>query len=357
VRSFVLTERAAPFQKGLYYVTPSVSRDGRHLWFDAAFPPSRTWRLAVASLDPGRPFVRLFPATGGGGNPLVCPEGDRAWVAIGDSIYLLDIEGGLALVARLPQELVGNRHLFRLVTDLTLSADGTKFVLDSQIGNRFLMSTADLRTGEVTPLRWFFVDHHHAQFSPVDPSLILVGHGPWHDPVTGEKGDINLRMWIMDTALTRYEPVQPDLWFNRNCRSCHEWWMPDGRVAWVDYDDGVYVCGLEDRRRELVWRHRLLCHAQCDPTMRYFVADENPYGRSEERPCRVLLYDSLSGRETAIASTMPLPPLPPGEWRSYHLDPHPHFSPDGRYVAYTTTALGSVNVALAPVEDALEQLG
>jgi hypothetical protein len=356
VTSFVLSERVAPFQKGLYYATPSISADGRWLWFRAAFPPSTRWMVAAVCLDPDGPRIRLFAAAAGSGSPLVAPRGDAAYVTVRDGIYLQPFDGEVRQVARMPRELVGNRYLFSLVTDLTISADGKHFVLDSHIGGRWLISVAEVATGRVTPLRWFARCHHHAQFSPVDPELILVGQGPWRDPITGDKHDMNIRMWIMDTKLTRYEPVFGDLWFNRNCKSCHEWWSADGLVCWVDYDDGVYECDLAERKRVLVWEHHLLCHAQCDDARRFYCADENPYNRSPERPCRVWFFDRHSGRRIAIASALPAPPLPPGDWRAYHLDPHPHFSRDGRYVVYTTTARGTVDVAVAPVEGVVEKL-
>ena len=356
VESLILIERVAPLQKGLYYATPSISTDGRWLWFYGAFPPAKRWTVAAVCLDPDQPAIRLFPAAVGGGNPLVAPEGNAAYVVVGDGVYYQPFDGDLRQVLRMPRDIIANRYLFGLVTDLTISADGKHFLLDSHIGNRWLISIADVATGQVTPLRWFNRCHHHAQFSPVDPTLILVGQGPWHDPITGDKGDMNVRLWIMDTALTRYEPVFGDLWFNHNSKSCHEWWSADGRVCWVDYDDGVYECELAARTRELVWPHHLLCHAQCDAARRFYCADENPYNPSPERPCRVVFFDRHAGREVAIVSRMPLPPLPPGDWRSYHLDPHPHFSPDGQWIVYTTLARGKVDVALTSVPGVRERL-
>jgi hypothetical protein len=254
----------------------------------------------------------------------------------------------------MPPEIIDNRQPFSLVTDLTLSADGRHFLLDSHIGNQWLISLAEVATGRITPLRSFFDCHHHAQFSPVAPDLMLIGQGPWHDPITGRKGNIDIRMWIMDRQQTRYEPVCADLWFNHNCMSCHEWWSADGMVCWVDYRDGVYECDLRDRRRTLVWPHVDLCHAQCDRAKRVYCADENPYHRSPRVPCRLLLFDRTTGREVVVASDMPgLPALPQEEWRSYHFDPHPHFSPDGRLVVYTTTVNGVLDVAVTPVEQAV----
>jgi hypothetical protein len=40
VTSYVLRRKAAPVQEAFYFVTESVSRDQRYLWFYCAFPPS-----------------------------------------------------------------------------------------------------------------------------------------------------------------------------------------------------------------------------------------------------------------------------------------------------------------------------
>lgn len=356
VESYILTRRAAPVQKAFYYLTPSISADGKWLWFHASFPPSLQWMLAAVSLDPASPRLRLFQQTAGEGGPRVAPEGDAAYVAIRDGIYRQPVDGEIQTIFRMPPDVLQNRHLFSLVTELTVSADGTHFVLDSRIGNRWLLSLVEIKTGELTPLRWFGTCHHHAQFSPVDPTLILLGQGPYRDPMTGDKFDMNIRMWVMDTKLSRYEPVQADLWFNRNSKSCHEWWGPDGRIFWVDYDDGLYECTLADRKRTLFWKHVLLCHAHCDKTLRYYCGDVNPYTWTPEKPCRVFFFDRQTGREIAIASALPVPTMPPRDWRAYHTDPHPHFSPDGRYVIYTTTARGALDVAVAPVAGICQRL-
>jgi hypothetical protein len=357
VTSYLLKERVAPIQRGLYYVTPSISADGRWLWFSAAFPPSHQTFLAAACLDPAEPQVRWFPQTARGGNPLVLPEGDAVYVPIEDGIFRLAFEGAVEPVLRMPADLLGGRRLFSLVTDLTVSADGRHFLLDSHIGGRWLIALGEVATGKVVPLRWFARGHNHAAFSPADADLFLVTQGPYNDPITGDKVDMDVRMWLMDRGLSRYEPLFGDLWFNHNCMSCHEWWTADGRIQWCDYDTGVWECdpNAVPRTRSLVWP-RPMCHGQCDRAGRYLCGDQNPYHRTGDRPCRVFFFDRSSGRDVAIVSAMRLPDLHHSEWRAYHLDPHPHFSPDGRLVVYTTTSRGTVDVAIAPVEGILSRL-
>ena len=359
VVSYVLSEHIAPLQKALYYVTPSIRGPGRYLWFRACFPPSLARFPAIVDLQELQ--IRYFPqAVGNGGptsecTPMVTPAGDSAYVGIGDGIHLLHVDGSMREIGRMPSEILRGRHLFRLATDITMSCDGRWFVLDSHIGNGWLISLMDTQTGEVRPLRWFTTDHTHAAFSLHDPGLIQLNQGHGHDPVSGERYEMNIRMWLMTTDLSRYEPVDPTLWFGRNSRCCHEWWTPSGKLQWCDYDRGIWEMDLATRHKSLVWAHPLV-HGQSDPSERYLVGDQNPYNWNEKLPCSIWLYDRHTGRETAIVTRMPAQPLPWRDFRAFHIDPHPHFSSDGEWVIYTTTALGKVSVAVTPTAPLRRQL-
>lgn len=350
VISYVLTERVAPVQKAAYYTAPGISVDGQWLWFRAVFPPHPRARfLAAVHLDPSDPQIRLFHECHLGANPHVVSPGDTLYVPIRDGIYRFHVDGQMDEVFRLPSDVVRNRTIFRLCTTLTISADGRWFLLDSHIGDEYLIALVDVQTGEYRPLKTLNRNYHHAMFSPVDPQLFMMGQGPGYDPMTGVKTHIEQRMWIMDIDQTRFEPVQHDLWFNHNCMSCHEWWAPDGNVLWCDYDEGVYYADLETRERTLIWPHGMI-HADCNSDATLFCGDMNPYKWTREKPCGVFFYDRTNQREVAIASGLPEPPLPRVDRRAYHLDPHPHFSPDDKAVMYTTSALGKVDVAVTPVQ-------
>jgi hypothetical protein len=359
VVSYVLSEHVAPLQKVLYYVTPSIRGYGRHLWFRACFPPSKARFPAVVDLR--QPAIRYFPqAVGDGGptsegTPMVTAAGDSAYVAIGDGIYLLSADGALQEIGRMPDEILQGRHLYRLTTDITMSCDGKWLLLDSRIGNRWLIALMDATTGAVKPLRWFMTDHTHAAFALHDPKLIQLNQGHGRDPISGERYEMNVRMWLMDTDLTRYEPVDPTLWFGRNSTCCHEWWTQSGKLQWCDYQNGIFEMDLATRQKQIIWPHPLV-HGQCDLTERYLCGDQNPYNWNERLPCSVWFYDCQNRREIAIVSEMPPQPLPWRDFRAFHIDPHPHFSADGQWVIYTTTALGKVSVALTPVEPLRRQL-
>lgn len=357
IRSHVLTEHVAPVQRAQYFVRPTVGRQSGFLWFYGIYPPSIDTRVTAAvSLDAGNPRTRVFHGfQGAEGNPLVSEDGEGAWVPVRDGIYWVPFDGEPREVWRMPKDFLAGRRLFQLVTDLNLSCDGHWFLLDSWIGNRWLISLVSRDGSEFRPLRWFPRCHHHAIFSSTNPELFLVSHGHWLDPYTGLKNEMDIRIWLMDTQLTRYEPVERNRWFGRNSQLCHEWWSPDGKIQICDYNSGIVEVDPETMTREVIWP-RPCTHGQVSPCGRYLVCDVNPYQWSESHPCSVWLFDRETGREAPIVSRMPPQPLPWSDVRTYHIDPHPHFSAAGDLIIYTTVFEGRVTVALTPVADAIAQL-
>lgn len=356
VVSYVLTERVAPFQRAMYHTVRSTSDDGRWVWFSAIFPPSDRFCLAAACLDGARPRMRLFPhcpLTQFGEHPLVAPEGDRATVVIGDALYRQSFDGPPELLFRLGGIAPG--HLYRLCTHLSQSCDGRYYVIDAHIGNAFHIVLVDCATGEKRLLKRFYHNHHHALFSPTDPDLILVGQGPWIDPATGERGDEDLRAWIMSVDGTRYDPIMPDIYQRGPLAAVHEFWQPNGRVGWCSMREGVFDADIHEppnrRERVRIWS-RGMTHAHGNSDSTLFCGDTNPYSWRPDTPCGVYFYNRTTGRDVAIAAGLPYPAaIPLCERRKYHFDPHPFFSSDGRHVIYTTTVSGRLDIAYAPIAD------
>ena len=352
VVSYILTERVAPVQQTFYFVNPSVSPDERWLWFQAAFPPSPHKMLAAVSLDPAEPRIVAFPASMGcQSSPMVAPESDAAYFAIPPSVYRQPIDGDVQTLCTLDEAFIAGRPVQYLTTHLTLSADGEYFLLDGEIGHHWFVALGSRRGGSVKVLREFGRRYNHGQFSPVDPKLFLLAQDWWLDPVSGQYFHLDHRLWLMDVDQRRFEPACPGHWFAHGTDASHEWWSPDGRLCWVDYQSGTFEMDLADRRPVHVWK-RPLCHAHCDASRQYWCADDSPYQWSS-RPCKVRFLDRDGEREIDVASGLPQPPI---SRTPLHIDPHPQFSPRGSYVAYTTTAGGKVDVALTPVEGILDRL-
>ncbi len=347
--SYLLTERTADYQKAWYFMEPGLRGRNPALWFYACDPPSRQWYTCAVRLDLTHPGIERFPHTLSNGNPMLAGDGDHAWIPLEDGIYEQDLGGTCREMFRLPADALKGRHLFQLVTDLSLSCDGETFLLDCHIGNRWLIATVNRHSGEFRPLRWFGSRHHHAVFSKHDPDRFMVNLGHWTDPITGDKFEMNNRIWVMDTKLTRYAPLLPDAWFGRNSATCHEWWTREGKIAYCDYGQGVLETDPDSRETRLLWE-RTCTHAMSDAANRYIVGDCGCYKWNEREPCSVWFHNRDTGREIPIVSRMPPIPMAWRDFRAYHIDPHPCFSEDGRWITYTTTAPGFLTVAMAPVE-------
>jgi hypothetical protein len=332
---------------------PAMRGGNPVLWFQAAHPPVKQWYCCAVPLGDPSAAIISFPNTLGSQNPMLTEDGLRAYVPLDDGIYEHDLEGGWRELFRLPRELIRGRHLYSLVTDLNLSCDGTTFLLDAEIGNRWLIATVDRESGDCTPLQWFGSRHHHAVFSRHDPTLFMVNQGHWTDRVTGDKFAMNNRMWVMDTKMTRYAPLLPDAWFGRNSETCHEWWTTEGKIAYCDYRNGVFETDPDTRSTEKIWDRRCT-HAMGEDTNRFYVGDQGCYKWNEKTPCSVWFYNRITGRELPIVTKMPPPPMDWRDFRTYHIDPHPNFSADGSWITYTTTGPGYLTVALTPVAPLVE---
>lgn len=355
--SYILKERVAPLQQSFYFTNASVSPDENWLWFYTSFPPNQLRTLGCVSLDPDNPLIRHFPQAGhmGGASPMVAPESDAAYFCMGPAVYKLRVDGEVEVICSLQKDQIKNRHFSRIATHLTMSADGKYFLLDGDMGNFWWVGLGDIATGEVTILRTFGSHHDHGQFSPVDPELFIIPEDNWSDKITGQRFMLNHRIWLMNIGQTRYEALTTKNWYDHGSRMTHEWWAKDGKICWVDYDKGAFEADPYTLETTHVW-NRSMCHAHCSADRRYWCADENPYKWRTE-PVQILFYDRASQTERCIVTAMPPPDVPERLYRlnppacqrdTYHLDPHPQFSPKGTWVTYTTMVRGEVDVALCP---------
>jgi hypothetical protein len=121
----------------------------------------------------------------------------------------------------------------------------------------------------------------------------------------GKRHDYTNRIWL----LKRNGDLRPLL--GDGTSIAHEWWDSDGQHVWyVDYNQGTYS-----------WK---------------------------ETGCSVEFFNMNTGKEAVIAGNLPLPPYPRPR---YHLDPHPQFCAEDRFVVYTTTVRGRVDVAVVKTAD------
>ena len=351
--SYILTEKVAPLQRQFYFAQPSITADGKYLWFLCFNPPARYMTLGVLSLDPENPFIKNFPyAAPQGGNPCVTPEGDGVYFGVGNIVCKLDIEGKLTKLITVGTEITHGRPIERLFTHASISADGKYIAMDMQIAGRIYMSIGNLQTGEIKLLNKFGRQYNHAMFSPADPNLILLDQDWWRDRYSGEYFPIDNRMWLINTDATRFEPVVPGMFYGRDgTEMAHDYFSGDGYVCWSDYLYGAYECSLETRKPLLVWK-RPIIHSHCTKHRECFVGDYTPYDW-KTKGCSVVFYDRETDKEIDIFSDMPYPEI----WadRYYHVDPHPQFCAEDTLIVCESSVIGAEPaIAITPVADVLK---
>ena len=354
VVSYILKKRVATIQQSLYFThLGGITTDGKYMWFRCAEWPSRAIRYAILSLDPDDPFVRVFNNVTSDAisllNPI--PETHSALFSVRNKVYEVDIEGCVREVLTVDEDFIGGRWLERISTHLSINSAGELVTLDMHIGGKSYMAVGNLKTGEVKHINKFDRHHNHAQFSPTDEKLFILDQDWVKDPISGERFDVDQRIWLMDTNATRLEPIDPGNWFRHNGSIyCHDFWSQDGWICWPDLLEYVYEYNVYTKEKNMVWK-REICHAHT-LDRRLWVGDASPYSWYE-KPCKIIFFDRDSGKEIDIFSAMPKPKYDRG---AYHLDPHPAFSPDGELIVSTTTVRdGEIDIALTPVEPLLKK--
>jgi hypothetical protein len=346
VTIYLLTQKVAPVQEAFYFVNASMTRDGRYLWFYCAHPPSgssgqgRT--LGVVDFETDE--VRRFPETQfSGASPYIDGETGEAYWGMGRWLWRRGPEpdASVEMVNALPEDLVKNRTVSRIATHLTRSADGREFFIDAAFGLQWVFGTLPVDGGDFQFWQRFDRNHNHAQFSPTDPDLVLFAEENHSDPITGLRFPIVDRMWL----IRRGEPARPV--FSSPVRLTHEWWDPGGEHVWCVWGNEVWRTNIATQEVEKVQWPSHCWHAHTSQDLRYVVADSN------ERfyrgcPSKVGFLNRNTGAYIEIADN---PEMTGIVGSQYHIDPHPRFSAEDRYIVFTTTVRGQVDLAVARVSD------
>jgi hypothetical protein len=352
VTSYLLDARVAPFQQSFYFVNQSFTHDGRYYWFYCAFPPSGDSRFGrcLGVVDFCAQEVRWYPETQFlDASPLIdLVTGEAYWC------HNLEIwkrapaaDARPVLVNRFSADLAGGRHVSCLATHLTFSADRSALNIDAQIGHQWYLGHAPLDGSAMVIWNQFDRMMHHAQFNPSDPDLQLIAQDYAVNPATGERVGIDERMWLLRRG-EKPESLYPG---GGSEMQGHEWWSADGRKVWyVHYHQGVEYIDLHERKVARVWPSKTVSHAHVDAAEKYVVADFLPTEKPQER--RVAFFNRRTGRSLDIVSHLP---PPPAGCEKYHVHPHPQFCHGDRYVCYTTTVRGRVDVAFVPVAALVEK--
>lgn len=354
VTSYFLTEKVAQIQQQFYFTNTSLTFDSKYLWFNCMNAPSHAISVGVLSMDPSDPWIRNFPQTAqfNDGVPGIIPGTHDLLVPVRDAMYRLSLDGEMKKVFALDPDFLNFRAPERMCTHTSLSCDGKRVILDIGVAGNIYIATGNIETGEVKQIYKFGRCYDHAMFSPVEPNLFMIDQEWWRDYHSGEYFPIDNRTWLMNTDGTMLEPLLPKAWSGHNdTEIAHDFFAKDGMMCWVDYDHGAFECDVNTREVTHVWK-RPLCHSHTSPDRKYWCGDYSPYFW-HERPCKTLFFDRESGKEIDIFTALPEPHVKRGG--AYHLDPHPAFTDDGKYIISTVTLLdGNADIAITPVEPLIE---
>ena len=342
----VLTRRVAPVQQGFYFVNDSMSADGRYLWFYCAFPPNLNRTLAVLDFVHGS--IRHFPETSAKGAYVAPESGDAYWCEAA-AVWRRGADAGCeaVLVNQLPAELIGNRSVASLASHLTRSADGKEFFINASVGLAYIFGSLPIDGGPFQLWHRFDRHHNHAQFSPTDPDAVLFAQEFHSDPITGLRFPITNRLWTM----TRGGEPRPILREPRFVS--HEWWDADGEHVWcadVPNKNETLRVRLADGEVERIPFPRQCWHSHSSRDNRLIVGDSNN-GFFRGCASTVHFMNRDTGKIIVLAEHAERKDY---VGRNYHIDPHPRFCADDRYVVFTTTLLGKIDVAIVPVTDLLQ---
>ena len=343
---YLLTHKVAPLQQNFYFVNDGMTNDSRYLWFYCAFPPSPIKTLGLLNFE--EQTVRHFPeAQFTGSSPWVDPISGLVYWGAHESIWCRGPHESETTqrVNSLPEDIVRGRTVYRMATHLSRSPDGKEFFIDAALGLQWVFGSLPMDGGDFQLWQRFDRNYNHAQFSPTDPDLVLFAEENHPDPITGLTFPIIDRMWLIERG-KRARPV-----FSTPTRVTHEWWDEDGKHVWCVWGNQSWRTNIATQEIEKIDWHQHCWHAHNSHGAQYLVSDSN------ERfyrgcPSGVHFLNRMTGNEIQIIHN---PEMSNFTGARYHIDPHPRFCAQDRYVVFTTTIRGQVDLAMVKTSDLIER--
>jgi len=213
---------------------------------------------------------------------------------------------------------------------------------------RSVVMLIDLKNEEAIPVWGEIAWISHVNICPVDPDIILFCHeGPWH---------LVQRMWIVRASTHEIWPLVKQKRYLE--RVGHEFFMRDGTVVaqyairtspsssdWKYYDIFVKPDGSGLRK----YRYPYLPpgHIKTNSKGDMAVGDRG-YPSRDFRDGHSFI--SLIKYESDYTVSIKLLCRHDTSWNSQKTHPHPIFTPDDKYVIFTSDREGVCNVYMAPVE-------
>jgi hypothetical protein len=357
VVSYLLKNETAPLQKLVYYVSKNTSLDERYCWIVCAHPPGGWMEgsaFTAACIDFKTDEIYYHPDIPGYGS-CIDPDTGELYYHTGNLILKKGPlpDSPVTKIARVPAEW----RVFpgRMATHLTFSADKTKLCCDIGSGNDVYITSLDIKAGEFELWHKLHGGWNHAQFNPVDNDLILFAMEFWQDMKTGVHHIIpyndegkRTRSW---TIRRGEEPV---LHLPLHSECSHEWWSANGR--YIYYCDGKNGVGKIDyyTGEHSMFYTPINSHAHSSADDMFLCADKFSLddGQPFYRGCATkTAFHNLASGKSIMMMENPAH-YQPEEPCAYHIDPHPRFVFNDKYIAQVTTlpGPGKVTVAFTNVE-------
>ena len=359
---YVLSTKVCEYQQGFYFINNSMTKDGRYLWFRAAVNPiyNGVGRI-LAYIDFETDEIVLCHDTilcTDSASPYVDDDNGDVYFTNGAGLYKRSI-GKDEKAKLLCRPKVGG-NVISLATHLTMTSDKKHFFLDARIGNhKFVQGLVNIETGDFE--KWAESTHqtNHGQINPTNDDLALCAYDHYSDIDTGEmrciptnEDGIYERLWLISKDGER--KMCPAM----NNYATHEWWSSDGKIIYYCCDNyGIYGIDVESGEDIAILEGVDPWHAHSNKDDKYFVFDEKRlerFGGKWYRGCPAALnfLNRKTGRCVKIVTEMPEIATPDKPCiNNYHVDPHPRFTSNEKYIVFTTTELGSVDLAIAVVEE------
>ena len=356
VERYILSHKIVKHQQGFYFCNDSMSKDGRYLWFHVCMQPGEERMLGVVDFEKDEMYLPEDTLCTYA-SPYIDVDTGDAYFVWGKAIYRRSPERDAQseLIAHLPSKVA----VMHLATHLTCTLDKSKFFLDVlDASGASYVGILDVKTNTFTKWADMKLHTNHGQLNPCDPSLALAACDDYTHPLTGvrygipsdENGNY-LRLWTItaDGKTTTYPPLEGF--------ATHEFWSADGKkIYYTDPWHGINRIDLETAEHKQMHACRAWhAFASRDESLllydRKLTAEEDFYRGG---PAAVRIFNTKTGKDVAIASA--LPPIGSRENPfNYHPDPHPRFVCGEKYVVYTTTERGTLDVALVNTAQLLEK--
>ena len=353
---YVLTTKACEYQQGFYFVNNSMTNDGRYLWFYATVNPvydGANRNLGYVDFETDEIVICYDCVFGGGASPYVDAETGDVYFNYAGKLYKR--EPGKGKLAKLLCTPKIEGYPTKLATHLTRTSDKKHFFIDARVGNhKHVQGIADIETGDFEKWAESIQSTNHGQINPKNDRLALCAYDAYIDSDTGKKigiptnaDGIYERLWLITPGGGR--KMLPPM----HNYATHEWWSADGKTVYYCCDNyGIYGINIETGEDVTILENVDPWHAHCTVDEKLFVFDEKKlerYGGKWYRGCpaAVNLLNRETGKCVKIVTEMPENGATPENPNNYHIDPHPRFTENEKYIVFTTTELGSVDLAVA----------